>query len=266
MTSHRVTARNPRWRQWIERLSRGVVLQRRLPAELGSHRIYVSPDARLRFWLPDVYRSDRLLLRLGRELVRSGDAVWDIGANVGLFSFAAAHFAGSPGEVVALEPDPWLAGLIRRSGHGFPSTFASIEVIEAAASAVPGPLVFAIARRGRATSHLSAVDGSTQSGGSRSTMTVRGVTLDMLLDDHRPPRLVKIDVEGAELLCLQGARALLSSVRPAILCEVDAANRPAVGDILAAADYQLFDAEQAPTRRERLLQPVWNTLAIPISR
>jgi hypothetical protein len=58
---------------------------------------------------------DEALLRNAIELVRPGDVVWDIGANVGLFSFAAAAPAGSAGKIVSFEADVWLAVLLRRS-------------------------------------------------------------------------------------------------------------------------------------------------------
>jgi tRNA G37 N-methylase Trm5 len=49
-----------------------------------------------------------------RELVRPGTTVWDIGANVGLFSFAAASLGA---QVVAVEADIWLANLMQRSAQ-----------------------------------------------------------------------------------------------------------------------------------------------------
>jgi len=77
-------------RTLAEHLSRGRVLKRRLPAEFGAAPIFVSPDAALCFWHKDLANCDPALLDAARELVQPGDVVWDVGANVGLFSFAAA--------------------------------------------------------------------------------------------------------------------------------------------------------------------------------
>jgi FkbM family methyltransferase len=54
-------------------------------------------------------------MRLAAETVGPGNTVWDIGANLGLFGFAAAVAAGPSGRVLAVEPDTALAGLLRRS-------------------------------------------------------------------------------------------------------------------------------------------------------
>ena len=62
------------------------------------------------------YHQSRLLFRMVRELVMSGSVVWDVGANVGLFSFSEAALAG-PGFVLAIEPHVWLAHLLVRSAQ-----------------------------------------------------------------------------------------------------------------------------------------------------
>jgi len=87
----------------------------------------------LRYLKPRLTAVDPTLLGLAREVVRPGAVVWDVGANVGLFSFAAASVVGPAGRVVALEPDSWLVGLLRRSaalnGH-----LAPVEVLPVAVS------------------------------------------------------------------------------------------------------------------------------------
>ena len=100
------------FRHTAERFSRGIVLRRRLPRDFSRLPIVVSPEASLRYWLP-MSKADPMLYRMAKELVRTGDIVWDVGANVGLFSFSAA--ARGALVVLAIEPDAWLCGLIRRS-------------------------------------------------------------------------------------------------------------------------------------------------------
>src|SRR2546421_503378 len=103
-------------RRVAERLSRGVVMTRRMPARFGGSRIYVSPEGGgLRFWRPGLEQCDPTLFRLVEEFVRPGDTVWDIGANMGLLTFAAAHVAGPKGRVVAIEPDVEMARLLLMS-------------------------------------------------------------------------------------------------------------------------------------------------------
>jgi precorrin-6B methylase 2 len=55
------------------------------------------------------------LLAIAKELIKPGMVLWDIGANVGAFTMAAAYMAGKVGKVLAIEPDSWLTSLIRRS-------------------------------------------------------------------------------------------------------------------------------------------------------
>ena len=253
-------------RSMVERLSRRLVLRRRLPARFGGHPIYVSPDASLRFWRPDIEKADPELLALCTELVSKAQCVWDVGANVGVFAFSAAHLAGPSGEVLAIEPDPWLAHLLRRTALGIGSESAPVEVLQAAVTDRDGSADLVIARRGRATNHLAVVGGSSQSGGSREVVRVPAVTLDHLLEGRRPPDVLKIDVEGAELLCLSGARGLLRTARPTVLCEVTAENSGAIGSLFCDLDYVMLDSAQpAPLRRPEP-EPAWNTLAVPRER
>jgi FkbM family methyltransferase len=254
-----------RWtlRTLLERLSRGRVLRRRLPPELGGRVLLVSPESAMKLWRWDLRQVDPLLFRLAREQVRPGAAVWDVGANVGLFAAAAAHFAGAAGSVLAIEADEWLAALLRRSAAPRLPGQAPIEVLSAAAAGRCGTADFCLANRGRAANHLAAVAGSDQAGGTREVRQVVTVTLDSLLDRRPPPHVVKIDVEGAELECLAGAGELLRRHRPTLICEVSPANAQEVGRLLHDSGYVLYDAEASPPRREPLASPVWNTLAMP---
>jgi FkbM family methyltransferase len=250
-------------RTLAERWSRGRVVRRRLPPEHGGHALFVSPDAALRLWRRDRGAMDPLLLRLAAELTRPGDRIWDVGANVGLFAFAAAFAAGRAGQVVAIEADDWLAGLVRRSAASAGPAYAPVDVLAAAVADRTGVLDLHISSRGRAGNHLGVVAGSTQTGGHREARKVPAVTLDGLLDAFPPPRILKIDVEGAEALCLRGAERLLAEAHPVLLCEVTAENTVEVGARLRSHGYTLYNADLPAERRAPLAAPAWNTLAVP---
>lgn len=249
-------------RTLAERVSRGVVLRRRLPKRFGSIPIYVTPDAGLRFWRSNLEVADAELFNWASEFVSAGDVVWDIGANVGLFSFASAARAGSGGRVYAVEADLWLATLLRRSAALPTRGRAAVEVLPVAVSDKLDLARFGIAARGRCANFLEHAGGTTQSGGTRESGWVPTVTLDWLLERIAPPAIVKIDVEGAEYLALKGAERLLSDIRPVVICEVlHQQNR--VKELFDRNRYALFNAGAPPAKRKPVHDLPFNVLAMP---
>ncbi len=249
-------------RRLAERLSRRVVLKRRLPRDFGGQPLFVTPAASLRYWRRDLGKADPLLLDFAREFVRPGATVWDVGANVGLFAFAAAQRAGASGAVVAIEPDAWLADLLRRSARLPVPDRARVEVVPAAVADTVGVARLHIASRARSANYLEGF-GRVTAGGSRETRTVQTVTLDSLLERFSPPHVVKIDVEGAEGIVLAGARRLLSEHRPIILCEVFGASKGPVADALRSTSYLMYDMAAPSEARRPVETAVYHTLARP---
>jgi FkbM family methyltransferase len=246
-------------RSAVERTSHRIVVRRRLPRPFESARIYVSTEGGLRYLARPMAGVDPLLLRLAAEVVRPGDTVWDIGANLGLFSFAAAALAGREGQVLAVEPDTDLAGLLRRSAAGG-GTHAPVEVLPAAVSDELSVARFHVARRNRATSHLAGF-GSSMAGGTRSTRLVPTVTLDSLADRFPAPDVIKVDVEGAEFPVLAGGYRVLS-LQPTVICEVSHQNAEAVAEVLIRHGYTLYDGARYPAERAPASVAPFNTLAI----
>ena len=245
-------------RSVVERLSRNRILKRRLPADFDRLPILVSPDSSLSFWRP---RLKSNLFDFAREFVGPGSVVWDLGANVGLFTLAAAHRAGPSGRVVAVEPDPWLAELLRKSVAMQRKPCAPIQVIPAAVSQALGIASLNIARRGRASNFLAGTPGSPHAGGVRDTVQVVTITLDWLLECGPPPAVVKIDVEGVEMDVLRGAKRMLTEVRPVILCEAFRANRDRIPIFFAHHGYTLYNWDGQP--RIKLERARGNNLALP---
>ena len=148
----------------IESLTRDWVIRRKLSADFSSAPIHVTPSAGLRYLFRSMSSVDSVLLDLVKEFVRPGAVVWDIGANVGLFSFAAASRAGSAGRVIALEPDAWLVQLLRRSAADQPTGSAPVQVIPAAVAKELSIRTLCLATRSRAANYLAEF-GTTQTGG-----------------------------------------------------------------------------------------------------
>jgi FkbM family methyltransferase len=249
-------------RSILERLLREKHLKRRLPLRFGRTPLYVSPDAQLKFLKPGDGAFDSELLSVISEHIREDSVVWDIGANVGVFSFAAASTA-KKGKVLAVEADIWLAQLITKSLRLKENQALNIRVLPCAVSDRNGVASFLIASRGRASNALETTSTRSQSGGIREKTTVPTLTLDTLLEFFDSPTFVKIDIEGAEAMALRGAGRLLAEVCPVIYIEVGAEANEAVTSILSKAGYVLFDGsvplkEQAPIDR-----CAYNTLAMP---
>lgn len=245
-------------------MSRGVVLRRRLPARFLKLPIYVTPEAGLRYW-GAMSQVDSTLYRIAEELVNPGSIVWDIGANVGLFTFCAAARAGRSGSVLAVEPDVFLAQLMMRTSRGLDRRrllCAPVEILCASVSDSNGVSKLEIAQRARASNHLLETSGSVEAGGLRQIQPSVSLTLDFLMDYFAAPAVLKIDVEGHEARVLQGARKLLADVRPVVFCEVSQQNSDEVTQIFHTAGYQLYGAEELP--HPRIDRAWFQTLAVPV--
>jgi FkbM family methyltransferase len=249
--------------RWVaEQLSRGIVVRRRLPSQFGKLPIYVTPEASLRFWL-SMSKVDSLLYAMAEELVQPGSVVWDIGANVGLFSFCAAARSGSSGFVLAIEPDLWLSSLMIRSARELAASNSSCSQVKALCAGISDSIRVSdlqIAETARASNYLKETGGTTRKPEARYSQPTICLTLDFLLTCFPAPSVLKIDVESHELSVLRGAKNLLENIKPVIWCEVLHENSADVTSLLHEAGYELYAAATRP--HEPINQAWFHTLAI----
>lgn len=172
-------------------------------------------------WLRRDYVSEAPITNLVVENLHRGDVFLDIGANVGFFSLVAARIVGAEGRVVAFEPVPALANLLRKTAEA--NGLGNLDIVEAAVAQSNGKASIA-AMRDSAYSHL--VDGAREidsSHGAWRSTEVTTICLDEFVPRFigRAPRLIKMDIEGAELEALAGATKVLSDPHgPDVICEV----------------------------------------------
>jgi FkbM family methyltransferase len=144
-----------------------------------------------------------------QSLIRSGQLVFDVGANVGVLS---ATFASLGARVVAVEPN---ADCVRHIQLSYPHK--QIEVLQAAVGAKNGLAVLNVSDDRDVRSSvsddwmktMSGQDDSYQGIWSRQNV-VPMLTLDSIVDHFGMPDFIKVDVEGFEekvlsALCVQPA-------------------------------------------------------------
>jgi FkbM family methyltransferase len=154
-----------------------------------------------------------------------------------------ARLVGSHGHVVAYEPVPSTAAAVRHNARL--NGFDRVEVVEAAVAGTPGVLRLALADSSL-EAELSPV----------GDLEVSAVTIDAEVATGRPaPTVMKIDVEGAEAVVLEGAAQVLRERRPVVVCEIHEALHARVHPaerLLKEAGYSVRWLERGvPGRRPR---------------
>lgn len=148
--------------------------------------------------------------------LRPGMVFYDGGANIGLFTLMAARLVGESGRVFSFEPEPEVAARLKENSRQ--NLFSCVTVVEAALYSRTGKIRF-----GRAN-NLESLDrgtGRVMEGGTQASgANVQAIALDDFVTDHPEPDVLKLDVEGAEVEVLQGARKLLQRRNPAVVCEL----------------------------------------------
>jgi FkbM family methyltransferase len=147
--------------------------------------------------------------RVFQHYARKGAAVVDVGANWGYFTLVAASAVGSTGSVAAFEPDPRQFAALSRNlalnGFGY------VTARQAAVSDAAGRVTLRGYTDRDENRGISRIGAAADAPAERQ-FDVETVALDDRID-RAPIDLVKIDVEGAEDLVLEGMRRGLAAHR-----------------------------------------------------
>jgi FkbM family methyltransferase len=137
--------------------------------------------------------------------VHENDVFYDLGAHTGYYMLLASLLVGKKGAVYAFEPNPRNLIFLRR--HIALNNIENAIAKEAAVADRNGTMPFNF----DVSSFMGHID-------AKGDLNVNVVSLDFCLEkgEIRRPDCMKIDVEGAELSVLKGARECLSSFHPRI--------------------------------------------------
>jgi FkbM family methyltransferase len=157
-------------------------------------------------WEPDV-------MHVCARTLRPGDVYFDIGSNTGLFSIDAAVSIPDL-KIYAFEPQPTLAECIRRSIEA--NNLSNVQCLEILVGRDDGEQKLYLTSH---SIHASLSPREDQFGELLRPMR----TLDGLVASGqvKAPDVIKIDVEGAELMVFEGAAGTLRNHIPSIIFEAD---------------------------------------------
>lgn len=183
------------------------------------------------------------------DWVKPGSVVLDGGANFGQFSLLSATLVGRDGLVVACEPAPATFEALQRNAKL--NGFTQLLCRNVALSDITGSaLLYVPPESDSGTASLSrrAVEPY-----HREVKVVNAsvVRIDELLSPEllggRRVSMIKLDIQGAELAALRGAKSIVQSHRPVLVLEADETATLAfgysVGDLCVAVQamgYALF--------------------------
>ncbi|TAK11228.1 MAG: FkbM family methyltransferase [Anaerolineae bacterium] len=182
---------------------------------LAGLRLQLDMQKEKDYWL-GTYEPD--LQAALRELAQPGMTAYDVGAHIGYISLLLARAVRPSGRVFAFEPLP--ANLDRlRANLALNPQIANVTVIPAAASDRTGATRFLL----HASGEMGKAEGSAGRQAAYSgAVDVAAIALDdfVYAQGHPAPGLLKLDIEGGEVLALPGMRRLLAEARPVVLLEL----------------------------------------------
>lgn len=193
------------------------------------------------------------------RLVRPGDCVADVGANIGCITKVLSSFVGDSGSVFSFEPVFETFGFLETTVRRL--HLRNVRAFRVALSSEnrSGTMGVPSYSAGGGNIYESRVvqDGSVAGLERTEPVTLR--TLDSLFDEsHPPPTFVKIDVEGHELEVVSGAMQVLRRGHPSLLIEV-AGDPDAEGSsahrliaLLASAGYTAYRWEAGRLRPRKV--------------
>jgi FkbM family methyltransferase len=163
--------------------------------------------------------------------VRPGEAVIDIGANYGLYSYHFSRAVGPHGKVYAFEPVPFTAKTFKLIGKAL--RFDNVVLFDKGCGDKPGKLRFRvpISESGaimagvvHVASRNNEREGRQQHARFERSKEIECdiVVLDEVIPhDGRTISMIKCDIEGADYFALKGAAKIIHEHKPTVICEIN---------------------------------------------
>jgi FkbM family methyltransferase len=159
-------------------------------------------------------------LSIVKRLVKTGMTVFDVGANIGVYTRFLSQYVGPEGMVFSFEPVPPTFSYLQAGVNAL--SLSNVQLNQVALSDSQGIRKMVVPHYADGGSNFyQARLSRAADDGKNLSFDVRTDTLDsMWRNISRKVSFMKIDVEGAEYSCLSGATELLKTDLPMLLIEV----------------------------------------------
>ncbi len=225
------------------------------PQNIHGRLVWIHPRARFSFTTRTFFKKEDHVQRWLEERLKPGHVFFDVGAHHGWVSMWTLSLVGQAGTVYSFEPSH--ANLSILEWHRARNNFSQWTIVPKAVSDVDAEQKeFFLVDTGDSpmNSLTTGVPGTPMmEGRDISKTSTQTITLDTFCSQvGLGPNLVKIDVEGAELLVLQGAAKLLSESCPTIILAVHPYWLPQgqspgqIFELLTNYGYTVYDSKERP--------------------
>lgn len=191
-------------------------------------------------------------VRAYRRLLKPGDTVLDIGANIGAHALHLARCVSPAGKVIAFEPTAYAHNKLRQNISLNPLLARLIQAEQIMLVDSDDTLVEPRLYSSWQIHDASADTHPKHGGRLMDTTGARNMTLDRYLAGNNPGKVsfIKMDVDGHECQVLRGARELLERDKPVLLMELMPYGLDEAGAsldellaILSAHGYRLYELD-----------------------
>ncbi len=203
------------------KLRLGLVSKEDAPAHTFFGRTLTLPghdaNARIIRSYGTLYPEEDALIRFIISELRADSIFYDIGANYGFYTALAQQIITS-GEIHVFEPSPRVFPYLSQLGSSTPKTV--MNKVALADATEERSLYECSDDNASGQSTLISEVAKREHEGAHQVTKVQTTTLDEYCKTHKPPTLIKLDVEGGETLVLAGARNTLTTHAPIIAVEL----------------------------------------------
>ena len=168
--------------------------------EIEGHKMHLDPLDSLKLSINKSY--EEFETKLVKDIIKDGNIVVDIGANIGYFTLIFARLVGEKGKVFAFEPEPNNFNLLKKNIEI--NGYKNVNLINKAVSNKSGKIKLYIDNVNYGGHSLIAEIPNRQS------IEIESIKLDDFFSANKKIDFIKIDVEGAELEVLKGMSNLLN--------------------------------------------------------